>query len=109
MPQDFEIENIEEMRRAEGIDDVALREEVRRLKVGDFVNLTLLVPSKAFAGETLVVRITSIRGGSFRGKLAERSAPRGVAGLKVGTALVFTAGHIHSVVKSRSRVTVQDD
>src|SRR5207248_1333804 len=33
----IEIENIEEMRRQEGIDDVELRGEIRGLKVGDFV------------------------------------------------------------------------
>ena len=36
------IENIEEMRLREGIDDTELRKEIRRLKVGDFVRLTML-------------------------------------------------------------------
>ena len=35
------IENIEEMRRREGIDDVELREAIRGLRVGDFVRLRL--------------------------------------------------------------------
>ena len=51
-----EIENIEEMRRKEGIDDVELRMEIRQLKVGDHVRLTISSGSK-FHG-TVLVRIT---------------------------------------------------
>src|SRR5438477_584590 len=54
-----QIENIEELRRREGIDDVELREEVRGLGVGDVVMLTFLTGTNSFAGETLPVRITS--------------------------------------------------
>ena len=42
MRNPVEIENIEEMRRREGIDDVELRSEIRDLQVGDSVRLTLM-------------------------------------------------------------------
>src|SRR5205823_4193524 len=45
------IENIEEMRRREGIDDVGLREEIDGLRVGDFVKLTFLTGTRPPAGE----------------------------------------------------------
>jgi hypothetical protein len=93
-----EIENIEEMRLREGIDDVELRRDVRRLSVGDLVNLTLLSNEKS-AGENGLVRITSIRGGAFRGKLVNRLTSPGLAQILPGTLVVFTAGHIHSVAK----------
>ena len=92
----MEIENIEEMRLREGIDDVELREEIRRLSVGDLVNLTLLGGAKS-AGENGVIRITSIRGNAFRGKLVNRLTSPGLAGVPIGTLVVFTAGHIHSL------------
>jgi hypothetical protein len=101
MQRRFEIENIEEMRRLQGIDDVELHEEVRGLKVGDLVNLTLLSPTRAFAGETLVVRITSIRGPAFRGKLGRSPSSRSQSGLRLGSLLGFTADHIHSLPKGR--------
>ena len=50
--------------------------------------------------ETLLVRITSIRGCSFRGKLASAPASR-TMDFRVGTAVVFTTDHIHSLVKGR--------
>jgi hypothetical protein len=95
------IENIEEMRRREGIEDVGLREEIDGLRVGDFVKLTFLTGTRPPAGETLLVRITRIRGDSFRGKLASRPAYRGLSGLRVGTPVVFTAAHIHSLPKGQ--------
>ena len=42
MRNPVQIENIEEMRRREGIDDVELRSEIRDLQVGDSVRLTLM-------------------------------------------------------------------
>ena len=64
-----EIEDIEQRRLRAGIDDVELRSEIRGLQVGDFVKLTFLTgPSSS---ETLSVRITSISGSAFRGKLAD--------------------------------------
>jgi hypothetical protein len=91
-----EIENIEEMRLREGIDDVELRQEIGRLRVGDLVNLTLLSKEKS-AGENGLVRITSIRGAAFRGKLVKRPTSPGLSGVQAGALIAFTAAHIHSV------------
>jgi hypothetical protein len=46
-----------------------------------------------------LVRITSIRGADFRGKLVAKPASSGLAELNAGSALVFTASQIHSVVQ----------
>ncbi len=92
------LENIEEMRRQQGIEDVELRKKIRGLARGDFVRLTFLTGKGESSGETLLVRITSIRGCAFRGKLA--SAPSSGPGeLEVGTTVVFTTDHIHSLQK----------
>ena len=96
-----EIENIEERRRQVGIDDVVLRDDIRGLDVGDLVKLTLLTDTASFAGETVLVRITSIRGPAFRGKLVCKPASTGLSGLGVGSLVVFTAAHIHSLANSR--------
>ena len=63
-----EIENIDELRRLEGIDDVELHDDIRRLQVGDCVRLTFL--SGVNTRETLPVRITRVQAGRFRGRLA---------------------------------------
>ena len=89
------LENIEELRREQGIDDVELRMEIRALKAGDFVKLTFLIGA---AFETLLVRITSIRGSAFRGKLVKKPSSRGLAKL-VGAPIEFTTAHIHSLMK----------
>jgi hypothetical protein len=99
MRQRVGIENIEGMRRWAGIDDVELQEAIRGLQVGDFVKLTLLTGTTSFAGETLAVRITRIRGNEFRGKLAERPATTGLSELRVGSPVTFTRDHIHSIAK----------
>jgi hypothetical protein len=102
MRQPVAIENIDEMRRRQGIDDVELHEEIRGLGVGDFVRLTLSTSvTTAPVGETLLVRITSIKGGAFRGKLVDRPASSGLSKLPVGWAVAFTAAHIHSIPRSR--------
>jgi hypothetical protein len=93
MRKPVRIEDIEEMRRRVGIDDVELREAVRGLRVGDRVNLTVLDGTASSAGQTLRVRITHIRGSSFRGLV---ESP-GRLGPGVGARLAFTAAHIHSV------------
>jgi hypothetical protein len=95
------IEDIEEMRRRQGIDDVELREEICGLEIGDFVKLTLLSGTGPFAGETLLVRITSIKGDAFRGKLAQRPALTSLSDLRAGSAVAFTKAHIHSVPKGQ--------
>ena len=102
MKHPIEIENIEGLRRREGIDDTELREEVRRLQVGDLVLLTFRIGTKSCAGETLLVRITRIRDGEFRGELAERPTSPRLSGLRVRSPLAFTAAHIHSVSKGRT-------
>ncbi len=102
MRNPVEIENIEELRRREGIDDVELRKEIRGLKVGDFVKLTLLSGTTgASSFETLLVRITSIRGSAFRGKLASRPTSTGLSKLRVGSPLAFTTAHIYSLSKGQ--------
>jgi len=95
------IENIEEMRRQEGIQDVQLRKEIRQLAIGDLVKLTLLADEKLLAWETLLVRITHIRARAFQGELASRPTCPGLAKLPVGFALAFTADHIHSLPKGQ--------
>ncbi len=94
MTNTVEIEDIEQMRLEQGINDVELRAEIRRLSVGDVVRLTFR--ASAHSAQTVPVRITRIRQEmTFRGKLTQRA-------LKVppGTTVEFTRTHVHSVVKS---------
>lgn len=91
------IENIEEMRRQQGIDDVELREEIRALRVGDFVKLTFIADKGS--PETLRVRITNIKGSTYRGKLAGEPTSAGLSRLKAGATVLFNYTHIHSVSK----------
>src|SRR5262245_54276803 len=100
MQNPIEIENIEEMRLQVGIDDVELREEIRTLKVGTFVRLTLLTGPKS-CGETLLVQITAIRGSSFHGKLASRPTSACLSDLLAGSPIAFTRAHIHSLPHKR--------
>lgn len=93
MHHQIELENIEEMRRQQGIDDVELADEIRRLSVGDVVILTFLSDARAF--ETVPIRITRISGVAFRGKLVRPSACFGR-----GKLVEFTIAHIHSVVSA---------
>ena len=97
MSTSVEIENIEEMRRREGIDDVELREGIRGLRVGDFARLTLRAGAKA--AETVVVRITGICGSAYQGRLARQPTSAGLAHLRVGAPVAFAADHIHSLPK----------
>jgi hypothetical protein len=103
MRNSIEIENIEEMRHSEGIDDVELRAEIRVLGIGDFVRLTLLNRAASFAGETLMVRITSMKGSTIRGKLVDSPTFVGLSMLRVGSPVSFTTAQIHSVAKRQSR------
>jgi len=99
MKNSVALQNIEDMRRREGIDDIELRDGIRALRVGHFVRLTLLTGTTVFAGETVLVRITSIRGQSLRGKLVERPASADLASLVAGSGVAFAAAHIHSLAK----------
>jgi hypothetical protein len=101
MNKAVEIENIEEMRRQVGIDDVELRQAIRGLRAGDFVHLTFVSASTPAVRETVRVRVTSVAGREFRGRLAQRPASPGLAVLRVGARVVFRADHIHSVAKGR--------
>src|SRR5262249_33911334 len=83
------------------IDDVELRGEVLKLRPGDCVRVTAVVGTRAFPGHCLLVRITSVRGNVFRGRLARTPASACLAQLKGGSLLTFTAGHIHSVASKR--------
>ncbi len=100
MPEPVLIENIEERRHQLGIDDVDLRDEIRELRSGNMVNLSFMTGETTF--ETLPVRITSIRGSAFRGKLAAAPTSKGLAQLHVGSTLTFTGTHIHSTHKRRN-------
>jgi hypothetical protein len=97
MRRQVEIENIEALRLQEGIEDVELRAAIRGLRVGQCVRLTLLTGATPSAGETLLVRITHVRAGQFRGRLTSRPASARLAGLRVGSPLAFTRDHIHSI------------
>jgi hypothetical protein len=100
MPNPVTIENIEAMRRREGIDDVALRRAIYDLRVGDFVKLTLLTAAETPAAETLLVRITRINTVGFRGKLVTKPALAGLANLEAGSIVTFNKAQIHSLVKA---------
>jgi hypothetical protein len=97
MRQPIEIEDIESLRLGQGIDDVELREEVRGLRIGDLVRLTLLAGEGVPVSETIVVRITYARDRSFRGELTKRPTSSRFAGLRAGSSLAFAAVHIHSI------------
>jgi hypothetical protein len=98
MGRHVEIEDIEEMRRLVGIEDVPLREAILGLRSGDHVRLTVRADPTS-PGETLLVRITAIRGPAFRGRLVERPASPRLAELQIGALLNFTTAHIHSLPK----------
>lgn len=100
MPHRFEVEDIEEKRRLVGIDDADLRERVRRLAVGDCVNVTLRAAANSSAGETVTIRITQINEYLYLGELAHRPASTALAGLCVGQPVVFSAAHIHSLARA---------
>lgn len=96
MRQLIEIEDIEYLRRRNGIEDVKLQKEIGRLRAGSVVRLTFLAGPRC--SETLAVRITSIRGSAFRGKLVKSSTVAGLSMLRLESVIVFTADHIHSIV-----------
>src|SRR5262245_22129946 len=97
MPQ---IEEIDALRRQNGIDDVELHQEIARLRVGDRVRLTFLAGPGLPAPLTLRAPVTHIGEGGFRGRLVDSPAGRAPAELRRGMVVVFTAGQIHSVVPS---------
>jgi hypothetical protein len=100
MRNPIEIENIDELRRCHGIEDVELHEEIDRLRVGDHVLLTFL--SGTNLRTTLPVRITRIRAGRFRGRLAAPIARPELLGLRLNAMVAFTAGQIHSIARPQT-------
>jgi hypothetical protein len=99
----IQIENIDELRRCNGIEDIELHGEIDRLRVGDHVLLTFLSGSNLRA--TLPVRITCIRAGRFRGRLAARPARPELLGLRANAMVAFTAGQIHSITRPQPKCT----
>lgn len=97
------IENIEAMRRERAIEDPELARQIQELLPGDCVRLTFDTEAGCFPGETLVVRITSIRRGSYRGKLQE-SPRRQLTRFRLGCLIAFTQVHIHSVPRQEEPV-----
>jgi hypothetical protein len=103
-----EIENIEELRRLAGIDDAELHQEIRTLRPGDQVRLTFLVDGKAPASATVVVRVVSIRGGIFHGKLETRPTVVGSVGLNVNSSVTFNKDQIHSIVRRKAAQKLEE-
>ncbi len=101
-----QIENIDELRRCNGIDDIELHGKIDRLRVGDHVLLTFLSGSNRCA--TLSVRITRIRAGRFRGHLAARPARPALLGLRDNAMVAFTAGQIHSITRPQPKCAQQE-
>lgn len=97
MPVAIDIENIDELRQREGIDDVELHEDISRLQVGDRVLLTFLSGTSLRA--TLPVRITRIRAGQFRGRLIGTIRRPELLGLRPNILVTFTAAQIHSIAR----------
>ena len=73
MQNRIELENIRDMRRREGIEDAELSRAIRRLRVGDLVQVTLKISPQAFHGETVLVRVTRV------GRLISQSCSPSVA------------------------------
>jgi len=103
-----EIENIEELRRQAGIDDVELHEEIRGLRPGDRVRLTFLVAGKPSARATVVVRVVRIRQGVFQGKLEKPPSGATLAGLPVNSNVSFTKDQIHSILRRKATQDAED-
>jgi hypothetical protein len=91
------IQDIESMRRDEGIEDPELQDQIAHLKRGDFVKITLVAAGSAVGGETVRVRITAIRNGVYRGLLASQPSSPSLSEVHVGDPVVFRHSHIHSL------------
>lgn len=93
------VQNIEEMRRREGIEDEDLRRDISAIKIGDRVHLTLISSQKPMGSETVVVRVTKIDGSKYEGALLTRPISKGLNTLPTDLALFFKREHIHSLLK----------
>jgi hypothetical protein len=100
MPPALEIENIEALRRHEGIEDTELHEQVRHLRVGSCVKLTLVAVDRPGSGGPILVRITSIKGEAFRGRVVCAAGAVRLPASVLGSLVAFTEDHIHSVPKA---------
>ena len=94
------LQNIEAMRQRVGIDDDDLHKEIRGLKVGDVVRLTLVAGEKSVEGETVLVKIIDISDATYRGTLTGRPTAKALEGFEAGSTLTFAAMHIHSLKKA---------
>jgi hypothetical protein len=101
MSNRIRIEDIEGMRREEGIDDVDLRQAIGRLRPGDFVHLTFRAGTSTH--ETLRVRVTSINASAFEGELAQAPTTATLQTLRVGLPMFFGTTHIHSLATGPPR------
>ena len=90
----MEIEDIQQLRWKERIEDLELRAAISHLRIGDSVKLAFRPNKASFAGETLLIRITSIRGTAFRGKPAAKPA---LIGLSTGRITRPLQGGPHSL------------
>jgi hypothetical protein len=89
-------EEIQELRRRQGIVDAVLKVDIEQLQPGNKVKLSLQLDPNGF--ETVVVCITSIRESTLRGKLVKKPKGPGLRALDVGSFLRFQSSHIHSIV-----------
>jgi hypothetical protein len=94
-----EIENIEELRRRQDIDDPDLREAIKALRAGDQVRLTFLNNASPGRSDTVLVRVTSIKRTVYRGRLLASPIGLGTPGPRAGDLVMFGREHIHSVVR----------
>lgn len=100
MKRTFKLENIEQMRLREGIDDIELRESIRQLQIGDCVYVTFLDCSHPKRSKTVLIRLVAIHKNGFGGKLMQPLDALGPSDLRVGSLVTFRESHVHSVHRS---------
>ena len=88
----------------QGVANVKLRNMIRDLQIGDTVKLTFLSGNLSFGGEMLLVRITSIAGPEFHGKLTRRPTFIGLSKLRVGACFTFAEDHIFSILEKTAKL-----
>jgi hypothetical protein len=90
------LENIEEMRRRQGIVDAELGADIGRLRPGDCVRISFEISNHAY--ETLTVQLTSLRGDVLRGRLVKSPKSPSLKAFMAGSLIKFGPEHIHSIV-----------
>ena len=88
----------------ESLADLVPTEDVRRLKAGDRVCVSVSSDGKLF--ETIAVRITSRRGSIFRAKPVQRPRSRTLIELKPDSVVKFTGRQIHSILDGQPSAPV---